>query len=206
MNKETPENELDTNEADSSKPRRKFLKQAALSATGAITFVKVSSGASEGSLPAIVSLLLEDDVLAPELGVSLTIDPIEGEEVQQVIRAPIGAQFVQVQAQGAGGGGAAVGPGRDFSEGASGGDGGQVSALLELDGLGSTLTAQVGTGGGASGDVFGQGGQFGGGNGGDISGAFEFSNNGVKGAGGGGHASLLDAQNRVVLLAGKSTP
>lgn len=86
MNKETPENELDTNEADSSKPRRKFLKQAALSATGAITFVKVSSGASEGSLPAIVSLLLEDDVLAPELGVPLTIDPIEGEEVQQVIR------------------------------------------------------------------------------------------------------------------------
>jgi len=187
------------NTSETSDQRRNFLKQVVISGTGAVTFVKSASAASsEGAVPSIISLLLEDEA-AFDPSIS-TFNPPEQFESNQDIDIPAGAKFMQVEASGAGGGGSASTAALEnslFTAGVNGGAGGRATATYNIEQFsGSQLIARVGTGGGASvGNAVGGPGQFGGGTGGGNEVA-------IAGAGGGGLAGMFQEGDPLIVAGG----
>lgn len=202
--------------------RRQFLKKVIVSGTGSVTFVKAASAAAEPTLPAIVSLLLDEDN-AP---VGETVfDPLST-AISQNIEFPAEADFMHVDALGAGGGGSpsiqfrSEGNLDQFAAGAGGGAGGRVQAVFDLrdgaplDSLGGSPVVEVGTGGrpGALNEpadesvgegAGGLGGQFNGGRGGNTNFANSFNQpeGGTTGGGGGGFAAI-NVEGSTIILAG----
>lgn len=191
--------ELDAPESNSSRDqRRKFLKQVVITGSGAVTFVKTAQ-ANTDVLPSVISLLLDDDNCSTQLDSAKTYSPVNTAETPQEICIPSNAKFIEIIANGAGGAGAPslATTGSEFFAGASGGPGGAVRAIYNLENQlleGDVLTARVGRGGRIAaepGDIA-QGGDFGGGSGGgtNIVNPSTNSYGATSGGGGGGIAAV----------------
>ncbi len=195
--------------------RRNFLKKVVISGTGSVTFVKAASAAAEPSLPAIVSLLLDDENTPIE---ETVFDPLAS-PVNQDIEIPAAANFMHVDARGAGGGGSDsiffFNEDIELAAGTDGGNGGRAMAVFDLrpgssfEGLGGTPVAQVGTGGGVgdfaeAGASGGVGGQFDGGQGGraDLKNGINQLDGGTAGGGGGGRAAIVVAESPIIVAGG----
>jgi hypothetical protein len=195
------------NISETSDQRRKFLKQVVISGTGAVTFVKSASAASsEGALPSIISLLLEDEAAFDPS--TSTFNPPEQFESNQDIDIPAGAKFMQVEASGAGGGGSASTAAFEnslFTAGVNGGAGGRATATYDIEQFGNAqLVARVGTGGGASvGNAGGASSSGGiGGNRQIVNGVSVATTDSFGGQGGNGGGGLLDGATGAGSLGG----
>ncbi len=196
--------------------RRKFLKKVIISGTGSVTFVKAAAGAAEPSLPSIISLLLDEDD-APITPIGEAVFDALSAEADQSVTIPDDANFMLVDAKGAGGGGspsiAFLSESAMFASGASGGAGGRAQAVFDLRagsqfanlGGASATVAQVGTGGrpGIS-DEGGQNGLFSGGRGGStqLVNAVNRFDGGTAGSGGGGLAAITIDRNPIIVAGG----
>lgn len=191
--------ELDAPESNNTRDeRRKFLKQVVITGSGAVTFVKTAQ-ANTDVLPSVISLLLDDDNCSTQLDSAKTYSPVNTAETPQEICIPSNAKFIEIIANGAGGAGAPslATTGSEFFAGATGGPGGAVRAIYNLENQlleGDVLTARVGRGGSIAaepGDIA-AGGDFGGGSGGgtNIVNPSTNSYGATSGGGGGGIAAV----------------
>lgn len=195
--------------------RRSFLKKVVIAGSGSVAFVKAASASSaKSSLPAILSLVLDEENKIDQS----VFNPV-GSDRGQGIEIPFGANFMEVDARGAGGGGSSsiAFESTKFVAGGNGGEGGRARAVFDIrndapiNNLGGTPVVEVGTGGKSDvrspnvggGITGGAGGQFGGGRGGNITIANSAENIGATaGAGGGGHAAITVEGNPIILAGG----
>jgi len=183
-------NAIKENNNPSNKSRRKVVKHLLLGASG-ISFIPLSSvQANNKNIPAVVSLLLDDESELP-LDTPIVFSPTSPNQAQR-IQVPSGASYMHYSVKGAGGGGSTN---SHSGDGGDGGTGGLVEQdNLDLSGI-DELFIHVGEGGHPDGTP----GEFGGGAGGTVpDNAFQTSD----GAGGGGYAAIVNNENIAIALAG----
>jgi len=157
--------------------RRQFVKTVVTGA-GAITFAKLIPDASAqiaGSLPAITTFILDELPLDKEL----TYGPGD-----RTINIPPNANYMRIDAYGAGGGGSA---GVNAGVGSRGGNGGHTGAYYELEAIDQLILSPGEGGGGSELSETASGGV----NGGASGGTAAITTQGASGGGGGGYSSVF---------------
>ena len=169
-------NNQSNSDTENNNDRRQFVKTVVTGAS-AITFAKLIPDASAqiaGSIPAITSLILEE----LPLGVELVYGPGD-----KIINVPSAANYMRIDAHGAGGGGSSI---IGMGNGADGGSGGHVGLNYELEAINQLILSPGEGGSGAELSETASGGNNSGGDGGTAA----ESTLGASGGGGGGYSSV----------------